>query len=136
MTTRSNGTADISSSVEAVMPRRFPALWNVITGVFGTIAGLAPHVMHHIGLLAGTAIVTGAGGTALFGGVGLVASIPLLRRLYRRFHTWQAPAIGVAVFLALFSLSAFVIGPAINSDKAGTPSPASTSTDPHQGHHG
>ena len=34
------------------------------TGVGGA-AGLAPHVLHHIGLLAGTAVVAGSGGTRL-----------------------------------------------------------------------
>ncbi len=50
--------------------------------------------------------------------IGLVFSFPMLRRLYRRFRTWWAPAIAVAVFTALFSLSAFVIGPAVSG--AGT----------------
>jgi len=45
-------------------------------------------VLHHIGLLAGTALIAGAGGTALFGILGLAMSVPLLLRLRRRFAFW------------------------------------------------
>lgn len=93
---------------------RLQALWHSIVAVLGFVVGLVPHVLHHVGFLTGTALVAGSGGTALFGALGLVASIPLLRRLYRRFQSWVAPAIGLLVFAAMFSLSAFVIGPAIS----------------------
>ncbi|MEO7061034.1 MAG: hypothetical protein ABI083_15030 [Lapillicoccus sp.] len=89
---------------------------------FGAVLGVLPHVLHHIALIGGTALVTGAGGNTLFFAVGLVFSIPMLRRLYRRFHTWAAPAIALAVFAALFSVSAFIIGPAI-AGSSGPPSP-------------
>ena len=91
--------------------------------VLGTVLGLAPHVLHHISLRAGAALITGASGNALFYVIGLALSVPMLRRLHRRFHTPWAPAIAVAVFTGLFSLSAFVIGPAIS----GTDDPAPTS---------
>ena len=106
---------------------------DVLTGLIGGVVGLAPHVLHHVGLLAGTALVAGSGGTALFAVVGLVASIPLLLRLRRRFGTWRAPALGFAVFAAMFALSAFVIGPAINGqfDSA----PASAPGTNHDSHH-
>ncbi|HSO15129.1 MAG TPA: hypothetical protein VLS95_04145 [Arthrobacter sp.] len=93
---------------------RLHALWHTIVGAVGLIMGLLPHVLHHVGLLAGTALVAGSGGTALFGALGLLASIPMLARLYRRFGSWVAPALGLLVFAAMFSLSAFVIGPAIS----------------------
>jgi phosphotransferase system glucose/maltose/N-acetylglucosamine-specific IIC component len=97
--------------------------------------GLAPHVLHHIGLLAGTALVAGAAGTTVFGLLGLVAAIPLLLRLKRRFGSWWAPAIGLAVFAAMFLLSAFVIGPAI-SDRDRTPAnPPTPSPSSHSEHH-
>jgi hypothetical protein len=119
---------------------RLRALWNAVVGVIGAAVGLAPHVLHHIGLLAGTALVAGTGGTVLFGALGLIASVPLLLRLRRRFDSWWAPAIGLAVFAVMFSLSAFVIGPAIGGGEGpagdevpgdGIPSP---SVD-HDGHH-
>lgn len=93
---------------------RLQALWHSIVAVIGFVVGLLPHVLHHVGILAGTALVAGSGGTALFGALGLLASIPLLVRLYRRFGTWVAPAIGLLIFAAMFALSAFVIGPAIS----------------------
>ena len=84
------------------------ALWAGTRATVGALMGLAPHVMHHIGFLAGAAFLTGFLGNSLLYVVGLLLSIPLLRRLRRRFGTRKAPAIGVAVFTALFALSAFV----------------------------
>jgi hypothetical protein len=112
-------------------PSRLRTVWNAIVGAIAAIVGLAPHVLHHIGLLAGVALVTGTGGTILFGAVGLIASIPLLMRLERRFHTWRAPAIALLIFAAMFSLSSFVIGPALSGDdNGGGSTPAG-----HEQHH-
>ena len=118
--------------------------WRTVSAAFGALMGLVPHVLHHVGIIAGAALVGGAGGNLLFGVLGLVLSVPLLRRLYRRFHTWKAPAIALAVFALMYALSALVIGPAISGDTP-TPSPATTgssttspspsSTD-HGAHHG
>jgi hypothetical protein len=71
--------------------------------------------------VAGTALIAGAGGTVLFGAVGLALSVPMLLRLRRRYASWWAPAIGLAVFAVMFSLSALVIGPAINGGTGGAP---------------
>lgn len=110
--------------------------WRTVSAVFGTLLGLLPHVLHHTGLIFGAALVTGARGNVLFGALGLLFSVPLLRRLYTRFHTWKAPAIALAIFVALFSLSAFVIGPAISGgSSADTPAPAQTPDhSTHDGH--
>lgn len=125
-------------------------LWAGIRAAIGAVLGLLPHLMHHIGLLAGAAVLTGVVGNSVLYVLGLVLSIPLLRRLHRRFGTWLAPALGAGVFTGLFLLSALVIGPAISgsggdpgSDSA--PSPVVTVTpqsdlpsstaDPHSGHH-
>ncbi|CAN5374131.1 hypothetical protein BH09ACT10_BH09ACT10_03970 [soil metagenome] len=110
--------------------------WRTVSAVFGTSLGLLPHVLHHTGLIFGAALVTGAGGNVSFAALGLLFSVPLLRRLYTRFHTWKAPAIALAIFVAMFSLSAFVIGPAIAGDSsAETPSPAQTTDhSSHDGH--
>ena len=120
-----------ASKQEMVTPSRLRSVWNAIVGVIATIVGLAPHVLHHVGLLAGVALVTGTGGTILFGLVGLAASVPLLVRLHRRFHTWRAPAIALAVFAAMFSLSSFVIGPALSDKSSGT----GNSPGGHEQHH-
>lgn len=112
---------------------RLRALWNTVVGGIGLVLGLLPHVLHHIGFLAGTALVAGSGGTALFGVLGFLASVPFLLRLRRRFGTWRAPAIGLLVFAAMFSLSAFVIGPAISG--AGGTQPAPVPSVDHTIHH-
>jgi hypothetical protein len=115
---------------------RLRAAWNAILAAIGTIVGLAPHVLHHIGLLAGTAVVAGSGGTVLFGVVGLAASIPLLLRLRRRFGSWWVPVIGLAIFAVMFALSAFLIGPAISGTGAGSPGTGNPSPPAgHDAHH-
>lgn len=122
---------------------RLRALWNAIVAGIGALVGLTPHVLHHVGFLAGSALIAGAGGTILFGVVGLVASVPFLLRLRRRFGTWRAPALALGIFAAMFTVSALVIGPAIDSP-GGTsraPAPAVEHRTPasavdHDGHHG
>ena len=112
---------------------RLRALWDALVGAIGFALGLLPHVLHHVAILAGTALVAGSGGTALFGALGFLASIPFLLRLRRRFGTWLAPAIGLLIFAAMFSLSAFVIGPAISG--TGSARPASAPIVDHSAHH-
>lgn len=113
---------------------RLHALWHTLVGAVGLIMGLLPHLLHHIGFLAGTALVAGSGGTALFGVLGFLASIPMLFRLYRRFGSWIAPALGLLVFGAMFSLSAFVIGPAV-SGRGGDVVPGPVPSVDHTGNH-
>lgn len=110
-------------------------VWHAVVGAIGTVVGLAPHVLHHIGLLAGAGLVAGAAGTVAFGLLGFVVSIPFLLRLRRRFHTWWAPAIGLAVFALMFGLSAFVVGPLISGpgEPAENPPPAPSAA--HSEHH-
>jgi hypothetical protein len=104
--------------------------------VVGTVLGIAPHVLHHLGLVAGAALFTGAYGNVVFYALGLLLSLPMLLRLHRRFGTLWAPAIAVAVFTGLFSLSALVIGPAISgADEAPVPSTPTPSPTDHTGHH-
>jgi hypothetical protein len=115
------------------------SVWATVRASIGAALGILPHVMHHVGLLAGAALLTGALGNGILYAVGLLMSIPLLRRLRSRFPTMWAPSIGVVVFTGLFSLSAFVVGPALNGGAekvpAITPAPAVTTTDGHEGHH-
>ncbi len=110
-------------------------VWSGVLAVWGGLIGLLPHVLHHVGPLAGAAALAGAAGTALFAAIGFVATIPFLLRLRRRFATWRAPAIALAVFAATFSLSSFVIGPAISGgDESGGPS-IEQQGGGHEGHH-
>jgi hypothetical protein len=106
----------------------------------GVVSGLAPHLLHHIGLLAGTALIAGIGGTVLFGVIGLTAMVPMLVRLRRRFSSWWAPGIATVLFATMFLVSTFVIGPVLRSatDRPAEPSqgPAAPAGDQHIRHHG
>lgn len=131
------GATDVGH--ESIPRSRLKAIWQSVGAAIGVALGLVPHVLHHIGLIAGAAFVTGATGNVLFFAIGLVFSIPLLRRIYKKFHTSWAPAIAIAIFAALFSLSAFVIGPAITGDSSPAKDPATPSQTPttnHSQHHG
>ena len=107
--------------------------------VLGTAMGLAPHLLHHVGLLAGTALLAGLGGTLLFGVLGLAAMLPMLIRLHRRFDTWWAPSIAVAVFALMFAISTFLIGPALRTAVTDPPehppTPSAPAKDQHTRHH-
>ena len=109
--------------------------WSAVLAAWGGFIGLLPHVLHHVGPLAGAALLAGAGGTALFAAIGFVASIPFLLRVRRKFGTWRAPAIALAVFAAMFSLSSFVIGPAIAGKDETAPKPGNEQPAGHAGHH-
>ncbi len=119
-------------------PSPWRTIWASVRAATGALLGLVPHVMHHIGILAGAALLTGVFGNSLLYAIGLLLSIPLLNRLRKRFGTWKAPAIGVAVFTAMFLLSALVVGPAIS--RTTTPPAPPTSAGPtssdHASHHG
>lgn len=110
-----HGPALAVSAPTAGAPRtRWRTIRDTASAIIGTVLGIIPHVLHHIGILAGAALLAGATGNAILYVVGMLFSVPMLRRLHRRFHTYWAPVIAVAVFTGLFSLSAFVIGPAIS----------------------
>ena len=112
--------------------------WAGTRATLGALMGLAPHVMHHVGLLAGAALLTGALGNSILYAAGLLLSLPLLNRLRRRFNTWKAPVLGGVIFTVMFAVSAFVIGPLINPGEAQTPVPSASTpavADEHVGHH-
>jgi hypothetical protein len=97
----------------------------VASGALAAFLGLLPHVLHHAGPLAGAALFAGAGGTILFGLVGLVAAIPFLLRLHRRTGGWRVPGGVLALMVVMFSISALVIGPKIAGGESGSePDPA------------
>jgi hypothetical protein len=97
--------------------------------VWGTVSGVAPHVLHHVGPLAGAAILAGTGGQVLFFIIGLGVATPMLLRLYRRFGTWAAPAVAVAVFVIAYAVSSLFLGPLLTRETS-TPadSPSVTTT--------
>ncbi len=134
MTDRSASLQPTGTSWLRSVSRR---LWLGLSAIWAAVMGLLPHVLHHAGPLAGVALVAGVGGSLLFGVLGLVVATPFLRRLYRRFGTWRAPAIALALFVAVFSFSTFVIGPRINGETdatSTTPGPPSMPAS-HAAHH-
>jgi len=108
-----------------------------LAALWGGTVGLAPHVLHHVGPLAGAALLIGATGQIVFAAIGFVATIPFLIKLRRKFRTWRAPAIALVVFAGAFSLSSFVIGPALSSGSESSPAPRPGVEQPtgHYAHH-
>lgn len=111
-------------------------IWAAIAAGWGVLVGLLPHVLHHVGPLAGAAVLAGFAGTALFYALGLLLSVPLLIRLYRRFATLAAPVIAAAVFTGMFAVSSFVIAPRVTGESE-NPAPAPGVQQPtgHESHH-
>ena len=122
-----------------LMPRKNWAgqLVSAASGAVGAVTGLAPHVLHHIGPIAGAAFLTGTEGSFLFGALGFALTIPMLVRLKRRFGSWVAPGIALTLFAVMFTISTLWIGPTLRgqwSTDASTPV-----SDPHhssEGHPG
>jgi len=118
-----HGPASASTAPRTVGQR----IWVGVSSAGAAVLGVLPHVLHHVGLFAG-ALFAGAGGSLLFGAVGFLAVIPFLLRVHRRTGSWRIPAALLALFAVIFSISTFVIGPAITSDPGEKSAPASEQT--------
>jgi hypothetical protein len=127
------GAPSASPTATAKLGRR-ARIGAALSGTFGTVAGITPHVLHHIGPIAGAAVLTGVGGTLLFGALGFVLMIPMLLRFKRRSGTWMAPAIALTAFALMFTASTFLIGPAIRGAVSDSVSPIMDHA-AHQSHH-
>ena len=123
-----------SAEAEHVVVDAAGSVGSALGGMIAAFSGIAPHVLHHIGPLAGTALLAGTGGTLIFGVGGFALSIPMLLRLRRRFGSWLAPAVASAIFLVVYLFSSLVIGPAITGASAGEPGGAPASTPLPSGH--
>ncbi|HLF62083.1 MAG TPA: hypothetical protein VI980_12990 [Acidimicrobiia bacterium] len=123
----------MSTEAEVDVSRAAGRLRHAVTAAWGTVSGVAPHVLHHVGPLAGAAILAGTAGRVLFFLIGLAVATPLLIRLYRRFGTWAAPAVAVAVFVITYTVSSLYLGPLLTGETT-TPADApsvTTTTDEH-----
>jgi hypothetical protein len=89
-------------------PRIRVTAW--ISGAIGWTSAMAPHILHHAGLLVGTAFIAGATGLWLFGVIAVIAMVPMLIRLHRRTNGWIAPAGMVALMAIMFSISQLMMG--------------------------
>ncbi len=110
----SRGAGRVSTPVAQAAPTPRERAATILSSAVAAILGVLPHVLHHVGPLAGAALLAGTGGTLLFGAIGLVAAIPFLLRVHRRCNNWRVPALLLATFAAMFSISAFAVGPAIS----------------------
>ena len=128
-----------SAPVTVSVGDRLRAAWAGVRAALGALLGLAPHVLHHVGIVAGTALLAGVWGNLALYVVGLLLSIPMLRRLHRRFGSIAAPITGATIFTVMFLISAFVLGPAINPAQEAPITPAQTQSSDagsdHVGHH-
>jgi hypothetical protein len=91
---------------------------NAVTAIWGGVTGAAPHVLHHVGPLAGAAFLAGTGGRVVFFLIGLAAAVPMVIRLYRRFQTWAAPALAIVVFAGTYTVSTLFLGPLFTAQPA------------------
>jgi hypothetical protein len=125
----------------AVGSRGLERLRAAVATAAAAVMGAAPHVLHHAGPLAGAALLAGLTGKLLFGLLGFVVAIPMLRRLRRRTGSWRVPGGALAVMAVVFAFSSFVIGPALTGDEQAAPAnnvpaaPAGVSPAEHESHH-
>lgn len=125
----------MSSTIAAAKPAQNGVLRHGLSVGWGAISGVAPHVLHHVGPLAGAAVLAGAGGRILFFGLGLLAAIPMLIRLYRRFHSWAAPAVAISLFAITYTVSSLYLGPLFTGSESAGDLPASNATTTHPHDH-
>lgn len=121
------GSASVSSPTPPVRRSVGQRVWVGVSSAGAVVLGVLPHVLHHVGLFVG-ALFAGVGGSLVFGAAGFLAAIPFLLRVHRRTGTWRTPAALLALFAVIFSISTFVIGPAITTSSSETNSPASEQT--------
>ena len=126
-----------ATAAQAQPVRSFGArVWCGIVAAWAVVTGIAPHVLHHVGPLAGAALLAGAGGKAIFFALGLLLSLPMLRRLYRRFGTLVAPVIAIVVFAGVFAFSSLVIAPKLTgSEQSQQPGIQQPAPSDHASHH-
>jgi peptidoglycan/LPS O-acetylase OafA/YrhL len=98
-----------------------------LAAVGAAVLGAAPHMLHHAGPLAGAALLAGFTGRLVFGALGLLLAIPMLRRLHRRRGSWAVPGGVLALMAVVFLFSSFVIGPALTDSGGGSTTPATKS---------
>jgi len=121
------------STPAAVALPRAAGFRNALTAAWGTVTGVAPHVLHHVGPLAGAAILAGTAGRVIFFVIGLAVATPMLIRLYRRFGTWAAPGLALGVFVVGYLVSSLYIGPLLTgaTETAGEVPTVTTTTHGH-----
>ncbi len=131
------GQQTVSTAATVLTPRRGlgARLWGGVVAAWAVVTGVAPHVLHHLGPLAGAALLAGFGGKAIFFALGLLLSVPMLRRLYRRFGTPVAPGLALVAFAALFTFSSLIVAPWLTGSEKAPGTPGIEQPAGHAGHH-
>lgn len=126
-----------ATAAQAPHARGFGArVWGGVVAAWAVVSGVAPHVLHHVGPLAGAALLAGAGGKAIFLALGLLLSLPMLRRLYHRFGTPVAPGLAIVAFAVVFIFSSLVIAPRLTgSEQTKQPGIEQPAGSDHATHH-
>jgi len=70
--TSDHGNAPSVAGPRRTLRERLVAARSAVSAAFGSVLAVVPHVLHHIGILAGAAFLTGLGGSLLLGALGLV----------------------------------------------------------------
>ena len=127
---------ETSGSTDAQAHRRSRSRLSAAIGSAWTaVMGVLPHVLHHVGPLAGAAIVAGTTGTVVFGLAAFAFTVPLLLRVRKHRGNWRLPAILLTVFVSVWLISTFALGPWIR-DQLVDDKPAATQQEPeHEEHH-
>ena len=126
-----------ATAAQAPHARGFGArVWGGVVAAWAVVSGVAPHVLHHVGPLAGAALLAGAGGKAIFLALGLLLSLPMLRRLYHRFGTPVALGLAIVAFAVVFIFSSLVIAPRLTgSEQTKQPGIEQPAGSDHATHH-
>lgn len=75
-----------------------------LAGTGAAVLGVVPHMLRHVGRPAGAALLASASGGLLFGALGFVGAVPMLRGLRRLIGSWHIAGGVLGVMAGLFVL--------------------------------
>lgn len=113
----------------------------IVGSAWAALMGALPHVLHHVGPLAGAAFVAGTTGTIVFGLLAFAFTIPMLVRIRRHRGSWRLPLALLATFIAVWAASTWLVGPWVQDQLADEPPVAERESgdtpdpDDHDAHH-
>ncbi len=130
------GPSNQADSADRSAETRRRSLRGFLASAAAGALGVAPHVLHHVGPIAGAALLAGVSGKLLFGAIGFVLMIPMLRRMHRHTGSWRAPALALVTFMTIFVISTLLIGPLIaGGGESGGAGESAPTPEEHEQHH-
>lgn len=106
----------MSASHEDPSESKLATVRRAVASAAAGVLGAAPHVLHHVGPIAGAALLAGTAGKLLFLVIGFALMLPMVMKMRRHSGSWRAPLIALALFSAVFAFSTFVVGPLVAGD--------------------